>query len=386
MKLPEGFVAWGGHCGIKEKAPDFAILSCPDAVGSAALFTTCRVCAPSIEVGRAQRGSLKAFVINSGNANACTGDVGLRDVLNTRSYAAAQLGLSEREVLVSSTGKIGTPLPMEAIFNGIEKGVPKLSAGSFINFAKAIKTTDLVHKLATREITIGRKKVLLSGASKGSGMIEPNMATMLAYIATDADISSALLQRCLKKAVARSFNSISVDGHMSTNDTCAIMASGRSAAITKKNIAAFQEALDSLCLELAQKIIWDGEGATKFVTVEISGACNQTEARAMARAIGNSPLVKTAIHGEDPNWGRIVSAAGYSSQSFEPQKAQLQLNGVTVFEKGVPVIENIPAAEKAVKAKELHILLRCNSGRAQGLLYTCDLSREYIAINADYHT
>ncbi len=386
MKLPEGFVAWGGNCGIKKETPDFAILACPEAVASAAVFTTCTVCAPSIEIGRKQRSKLKAFVINSGNANACTGEIGMRDVLNTRSYAAKKLNLKENNVLVSSTGKIGTPLPMNAIFMGIDTGTKHLHKNNFINFAKAIKTTDLVHKTAYRQFKIGQKTVTLTGASKGSGMIEPNMATMLAYIATDANITSGLLQKCLKKAIASSFNSISVDGHMSTNDTCAIMASGKSANITASSLTKFQKALNSICLELAQKIIWDGEGATKFVTVEITNAKSDTDARKIARAIANSPLVKTAIHGNDPNWGRIVSAAGYSSKTFNPNKAQLNLNGITVFSKGLPVLKNITAAEKAVKPKELHIILNCNNGKGHGIIYTCDLSREYITINADYHT
>jgi len=393
---PLGFKASAVHAGLKTtQTPDVGLLVCDALATAAAVFTTNKVFAAPVKIGREHvaKGRLRGVVVNSGNANACTGRQGERDALSMCSTAAKLIGCASAEILPSSTGIIGHLLPMEKMTSGIRAAAADLgdSAEHAVRFADAILTTDLTRKAAAIEVKIGKQMVRIAGVCKGSGMIGPHMtlhATMLAYLTTDARIAPPLLRKLLARACEGSFNSVTVDDHMSTNDTAAILASGAAgvAVSTKKEIERFAGALEEVCKSLAYQIAADGEGATKVVAITVSTAASDKAAKAIARAIANSPLVKCAMHGNDPNWGRIVSAAGLCGVPFDADLCKLTLQGTAVFRRGRPLVFDAAAVSKKMDAREVGVHLQCGLGKASATVWTCDLSREYITINADYHT
>ncbi len=398
ITAPRGFKAAGGTFGIKVSGkPDLALIAADVPCRVAAVFTTNKVKSEPVAVNQKHvaRGACRAIICNSGNANASTGKRGTADALAMCNAVADQLGCKPSEVLVNSTGIIGHHLPMQKILPGIAVLAGRLAAGPAADAeaAIAIMTTDLVPKAAVRRIKIGGKTVTLGGICKGSGMIAPNMATMLAFITTDVAIAAAPLRAALKAAVNAdaSFNRISVDQHTSCSDTVAILASGLAgnASINSTTSAAFRAfaaALADLSRDLSYQIVKDGEGATRVIRVRVTGAKSDSDALKIARAVADSPLVKTAAHGGDPNWGRIVTAAGYAGAAVNPLKLSLKLGPVAVFQRGEPVKFDLPKVQQIVAAKEVLYDLSIGLGKARTEVLTCDLSRDYIAINADYHT
>jgi glutamate N-acetyltransferase/amino-acid N-acetyltransferase len=393
---PAGFRAGGVTAGIKVSGrPDVALLLADQTAVAAGCFTRNHVVAAPVIVGREHLlgGRLRAIVINSGNANACTGQQGLKDARRMCALTADLVGCEAQQVLPSSTGIIGHVLPMDKVEAGIRSVAEEIgnSKEHSDRFMSAILTTDTRPKQAAVQVKIGKQQVTIAGVCKGAGMIGPRMgppqATMLAYLTTDADIPPARLQRAMTLAVNQSFNSVIVDDHASTNDTAIILASGRSSRVADAgDVRKFTEALAEVTQSLAIQIAADGEGATKVVKIVVTNAGSDAAARAIARNIANSPLVKCAMHGNDPNWGRIVSAAGYAGVPFDPDRAMLTLQKTVVFRRGRPVDFDAAQVSKALDAKEVVVHLNCNQGDSEATIWTCDLSREYVAINADYHT
>ena len=396
---PRGFIASGVRAGIKSSGnPDVGLLVCDTLASAAAVFTTNKVIAAPVKVGREHvaGGRLRAVVVNAGNANACTGPRGERDARRMCTLSADALGCEPNQVLPSSTGIIGHHLPMEKVQWGIQEASQSLgnSAEHALLFADAILTTDLKRKSAAVEFRIGRQSVRVAGVCKGSGMIGPGMslpekhATMLAYITTDAKIPASVLRRLVGQAADGSFNAVTVDDHMSTNDTALVMASGASGVKidSSRSLASFAAALSEVCQSLAYQIAADGEGATKVVKIVVKSAASDHAARKIARAIANSPLVKCAMHGNDPNWGRIVSAAGLAGVPFDPDRSALSLQGTVVFRNGQPVAFDADKLSAALRAPDVLAELTCRLGDGESTCWTCDLSKEYVTINADYHT
>jgi glutamate N-acetyltransferase/amino-acid N-acetyltransferase len=394
---PLGFRASGVSAGIKTtKSPDIGMIVCDSTATAAAVFTTNKVFAAPVKVGRENvaGGKLRGIVVNAGNANACTGEQGEKDARMMCHLVSIAIGCDERLILPSSTGIIGHLLPMDKIERGIAHAGHALGRDRehALRFSDAILTTDLKRKQAATTFKLGRQTVTLAGVCKGSGMIGPRMAlphaTLLAYLTTDAAIAAPLLRKLLGAAADSSFNAVTVDDHTSTNDTCALLASGASNAKIDlpRAVKAFTDALDEVCQSLAYQIAADGEGATKVVTIEVEGAATEAAARMIARTIANSPLVKCAMNGNDPNWGRIVSAAGYAGVPFDPEKATLSLQGTTVFRHGRPIAFDAAKLSKALAAPEVRVRLSCHLGQGQAKCWTCDFSKEYVKINADYHT
>jgi glutamate N-acetyltransferase/amino-acid N-acetyltransferase len=415
---PKGFRAAGATCGIKPSGkPDMAMILADHPCAAAAVFTKNRLPGAPVMVGRRhfRNGSAQAIVINSGIANDATGQQGVDNALATCKLVTQELtglhiSIKPRDVVPSSTGVIGPQLPMEKITRGVSKLVKKLARGPKADAAAArgIMTTDLTPKSANASLKLGTKTIRLGGIAKGSGMIAPNMATMLVFLTTDAAISPAMLKLALRQATTISFNRISVDQHTSPSDTVAVLASGlagnRTITRTGKAFDAFTEKLTSLCNTLAYQIVKDGEGATRVFHVAVTGARSQREADRVAKAVVDSPLVKTAVHGSDPNWGRIVTAAGYSGAPINPAKLSLAIagqtgkkatfgggcsGGVCVFDHGVPRLLSSAQErrlETAMKQKDVYFTLNLGRGTAAVNWLGCDLSREYIRINADYTT
>jgi glutamate N-acetyltransferase/amino-acid N-acetyltransferase len=402
---PLGFRAAGVAAAIKTTGKaDVGILACAQPAAAAAVFTTNKVFAAPIAVGREHiaGGKLRAIVVNAGNANACTGAQGLRDANKMCALTGKLLGCEPGLVLPSSTGIIGHLMPMEKVERGIAAASAALgnSAEHALNFAEAILTTDLKRKSAAVEFKLGKRTVRLAGVCKGSGMIGPHMsiagppappaphATMLAYLTTDAAVPAGLLRKLLAAATDQSFNAVTVDDHTSTNDTAVLLASGASQARVNspRAAAAFSAALSEVCQSLAYQIAADGEGATKVVAIHVRSAASLKAAQAIARAIANSPLVKCAMHGNDPNWGRIVSAAGLAGVPFDPDRAALTLQGTVVFRNGRPLPFDAAKLSELLKSPDVKVELTCRLGSAEATCWACDLSREYITINADYHT
>jgi glutamate N-acetyltransferase/amino-acid N-acetyltransferase len=397
---PRGFVASGIYAGIKTRqTADVGLLLCDRPATAAAVFTTNKVFAAPVKVGRehVKSGKLRGVVLNSGNANACTGKQGEKDARRMCELAASVAKCKTPEILPSSTGIIGHLLPMEKISRGIMEAGQYLgsSAEHALLFNDAIMTTDTRRKRAAVEFKVGRQKVTLAGICKGAGMIGPRMllpgtkhATLLAYLTTDAQIAAPLLRKLLQQATDTSFNAVTIDDHTSTNDTACLLASGYSKAkiTTPKSAKTFADALTEVCQSLAYQIAADGEGATKVVTITVRQAKTQSHAFAMAKAIADSPLVKCAMHGNDPNWGRIVSAAGLAGVPFNPDKATLTLQGTVVFKTGTPVPFDESTVSDSLKVAEVKVDLACRLGQAEATVWTCDLSKEYVTINADYHT
>jgi len=390
--FPKGFKVGAGRGGLKRKGDDVILIAAEVPCAAAGIFTTNRMCAAPVKLSRrlVATGRARAVVANAGNANAATGAAGMRDAQGMCALAAEALSCGADEILVASTGVIGRPLDMEKVRAGIEAAASRLAATSeaAAAAARAIMTTDTRPKAAQREISVGGCDVRMGAIAKGAGMISPRMATMLAFITTDAKIEPRALKEILAGAASRTFNRVTVDGDMSTNDTLIALASGLSAApeiAGGEARARFAEAIEEVCLELAKAIAADGEGATKFVEVRVSGAADDESALIQARAIANSPLVKTALFGCDPNWGRVLAAAGYAGVPFEEEKAVLAFNGVTSFAKGSPEPPS-DALRAAMEEKEIIIELDLGLGEGRAAVYTCDYSYDYIRVNAEYHT
>ncbi len=391
-----GFRAAGIRVGIKPKSAkrDLALIVSDVPTAVAGVFTKTTVPGAPVVVSRERVGvgCARGVVINSGCSNVATGVRGIRDAKKMAALAAKAVGCNPDAMLVASTGVIGVLLPMPTLERGIPLAARELASDGFAKVADAILTTDTVRKVAVRRIRIAGRDVTLGGVAKGSGMIEPNMATMLAFLVTDAAIAPNYLQRLLREAAAQSFNRVSVDGEGSTSDMALLFANGVAGnALIKSDRApgakAFAQALNSLTRELAQSIARDGEGATKLVTVQVTGAVSQGEAERAARRIANSLLVKTAVFGGDPNWGRILQTVGAEGLKLELSRAAVRIGGVAVFQTGRPCG---PAAVKraAEKLQEKEVLLAVHLGVGQGSaeVWTCDLSYDYVRINAEYTT
>jgi len=391
---PKGFYAAGIHCGIKKVKKDLALLFSSEPACAAGIFTTNKVPAAPVLVDKQQlemSSSFRAILVNSGNANACTGERGLNDAWSMVDSTASALGIHRKEVLVSSTGVIGQYLPMAPIEAGIAEAVSMLDAGAHTSAAEAIMTTDKFPKELSVRFDLGGVEVTIGGMAKGSGMIAPNMATMLAFITTDAAISAGLLQSSLKDAADHSFNRISVDGDTSTNDMVLMLANGMAGNRELSDPAdlrfqTFYEALEYLLVRLCKMIVVDGEGATKFIEIHVTGASSEQAAVQAAKAIANSNLVKTAIHGEDANWGRILAAVGYSGIDFNPADVEIFFGDVPILRKQYLIDFSEEAAKRVLMQREIKITVDLCQGAASASFWTCDLSKDYVAINANYRT
>ncbi|MCC6446661.1 MAG: bifunctional glutamate N-acetyltransferase/amino-acid acetyltransferase ArgJ [Armatimonadetes bacterium] len=389
---PAGFAAAGVRAGIKRQGRDIALIVSEVPATAAAIFTTNRAQAAPVQVSRetAAGGRARAIVANSGNANACTGEGGLEDARRMAAITAEQAGIDPGEVLVASTGVIGHRLPMEKIASGIAEAARHLGRENAEAVAEAIMTTDTFAKSAAVAFEVGGRTVTVGGIAKGAGMICPQMATMFCFVTTDLAISAPMLRSALRKAADQSFNCLTVDGDMSTNDTMFILANGQAGnpAIEAEGpeMESFQTALDDVCLKLARMMARDGEGATKLVVVEVEGAADNREARQAAMTIANSPLVKTALFGCDPNWGRVVAAAGRAGIAFEVEKTTVRFGPVTVMEKGTPLAFDAEAARAYLDKEEVALRVEMGLGAGRATVYTCDLTYDYIKVNAEYHT
>jgi glutamate N-acetyltransferase/amino-acid N-acetyltransferase len=386
-----GFVAGAVPAGVKEAGTtrfDVAVIaSTAEHCHAAAVFTTNQVIAAPCLITRkhVSKGHLRGIVVNSGNANACTGPQGERDALAMAMAAGTLLGVDPELVAVASTGVIGVQMPMDRITPAI--GRVTLSESGWDDASRAIMTTDTKPKVAQREVTLSGGAVRIGGMAKGAGMIHPNMATLLAFVTTDALIDSAALRPMLRSAADDTFNAISVDGDTSTNDTLLVLANGASGVrVGTLDGPAFLDALTAVCLDLARGIVADGEGVTKVFEVRVSGAASDGDARLSARTITTSNLVKTAIHGADPNWGRILAAAGRSGAKVEASKASIRIGGIAVYENGEPCAFDPGAVRAVFEQPEIAITVDLGLGDATARAWGTDLSAEYVRINADYTT
>ncbi len=392
---PKGFLAAGVRCGIKKSGkPDLGLIVCPAGAKAAAVFTTNKITSATVQVSKRHIKSptISAVVVNSGNANCCSGQSGIKNAINMCSETAKQIEIDPHNVLVASTGIIGEQLPIGKIAKGISKASAKLSASAAagLGFAKAIMTTDTKVKQGVRRLEISGKKVIIAGTVKGAGMIGPNMATTLCFITTDLTISKPLLARALKAAIDSSLNKLTVDGHQSTNDTAIILASGAAGnrAIVSQcpRYKRFAKALADLCDDLARQMALGAEGATRMFKVVVKGAATKADAAKAARAIANYPLVKCAVHGADPNWGRIICAVGSCGVRLKENKLSCKIGDISVFRAGKPVKFDAKKARKIMSQTEHTITVDLGAGRMSDFCYGCDLSKEYVTINADYHT
>ncbi len=394
ITAPKGFKASGVHVGVKRNPEllDLALVVSDTEAAAAAVFTTNLAQAAPVIVSREHLarsgGRARAFVINSGCANACTGDEGLRAAREMASETAGLIGCPVEHVLVSSTGVIGVALPMDSVRRGIPAAVAALGADHGDAAARAIMTTDPFPKEAAARMTAGDCSARIGGMAKGAGMIEPMLATMLGFVTTDAAVPRALLDRALREAVHDTFNAITVDGECSTNDCVMLLANGASdVRIDQTNYGEFVGALTGVCRSLALGIVRGGEGATKLVTVVVTGAASADEARKAAKAIANSPLVKTAVHGGDPNWGRLVAVAGRAGVRFELARAAVAIGATVLLRDGRPHDEAAPEAAEYLKTNtDIELTVHLGAGSASSKVWTCDLSAEYVHINADYRT
>jgi glutamate N-acetyltransferase/amino-acid N-acetyltransferase len=394
LALPSGFRTSAVACGLKSDPTtlDLSLFVSDVPASAAGVFTTNRVVGAPVLVSRERvpAAVVRAVVINSGNSNACTGEQGVRDARGMAADLAGRLGCDEQAVLVCSTGVIGRPLPTDRIAAGMLRAFEQLesSVTALEASARGLMTTDTFPKLATRSVTIAGRTATLTGVCKGAAMIAPHMATMLAVVMTDARIPPELAQSWLRQAVDDSFNCISVDGHMSTSDSVLLLANGQSGISAEEAAAggALNSALKELCRELSQLIIRDAEGAGHFVIVDVRGLPTRDAARQIARAVCESALVKTAIAGNDPNWGRIVSAAGYAGVDFHPRDCSLSINGTRLFATGQPVPFDAAAVSQGMKSGQVHIELQFTRGDAFIRMWTSDLTAEYVRLNADYTT
>jgi glutamate N-acetyltransferase / amino-acid N-acetyltransferase len=390
VTAPQGYLAAGVSAGIKKKGLDLAVLFSSRPASSAGVFTLNRILAAPVILSKenlnASRGRSRAVLINSGCANACTGERGMQDSILSAQCLASHLNVEPAQILIASTGVIGAFLPVPKLLKGISAAVSALNSQGGTAAARAIMTTDTKEKYIAVEGRIGGKTVRIGGMAKGSGMIHPQMATMIAVISADVKISPKELSTLLRRVNDRTFNCLTVDGDTSTNDTVFLMANGASeaAVVDNRSRSFFEKGLEIVCEYLAKSIAEDGEGATKLVEVHVRGANDFETARKVAKTIANSSLVKTAIYGEELNWGRILCAAGYSGIPFDPERIALSLNGIPIFRNGSPVGSTRSRAEKAMKAHEIQIEVDLAVGRSSARVWTCDLSHDYININASY--
>lgn len=390
ITAPQGYLASGVSAGIKKRGLDLAVVFSSQPASGAGVFTRNQIQAAPVVLSRenlkASRGRVRAILVNSGCANACTGEEGMQDALITTRCLASHLNVDPAQVLVASTGVIGSFLPVPKVLKGIASAASALNSDGGSAAARAIMTTDTCEKSVSVEGRIGGKTVRIGGMAKGAGMIHPNMATMLAFITTDVRIAPRELGKVLRRAADRTFNCLTVDGDTSTNDTLLVLANGASDAVAQdgRSLSYFEKGLTLVCEELAKSIARDGEGATKFVEILVRGASDFEAARTVAKAVANSPLVKTAIYGEEFNWGRIVCAVGYSGIPFDPERVSLSLNGIPVFRAGAPVTSTRSRAEKAMKGHDLLIEVDLAGGRGTARVWTCDFSHKYVDINASY--
>ena len=389
-----GFRSAGVRCGIKARGPDLALIASDGPAHAAGVFTQSTVVGAPVSLSRerVRRGVVRAIVANSGCSNVAMGARGMRDARTMTALAARTVGCRPDEVLVASTGVIGHPLPMEKIEAGILAAGRALRPEGLSKAARAILTTDLTPKCASLRTRIDGRTVTLAGIAKGSGMIEPNLATMLSFLITDAAVAPPLLRRLLRAAADESYNRVTVDGETSTSDTVFLLANGRAGNsllrdATSAGARRFAGVLGELTRELARAIARDGEGATKLVTVRVSGARRADDALRAARRIANSMLVKTALFGGDPNWGRILQTAGAAQVAIALDRAEVRLGGVTVFRNGSPTgAAARRRAGRALARKEVDVELDLGAGRHAATVWTCDLSYDYVAINAEYTT
>ncbi|HPG41624.1 MAG TPA: bifunctional glutamate N-acetyltransferase/amino-acid acetyltransferase ArgJ [bacterium] len=392
ITTPQGFKASGVHCFIKQTGPDLALIASDTPCSVAAMFTTNRVPASCIIIDRekAETGRGQAIVINSGNANACTGQQGLADSREMAALAAAELHIDPALVYVASTGVIGHHLPMQLIRDAMPQAGAALSYDGGMDALRAIMTTDTRPKHLVVSFELDGKSCSIGAIAKGSGMINPNMATMICVMTSDVAIEQPLLLAALREAVSVSFNMLTIDGEMSTNDCIFLFANGQ--AKNKKITAAnsdyqiFKNALNALAIAMTKKIARDGEGATKLVTVTVDQAQSHAEAEKAAKAIANSALVKTAIFGQDPNWGRVVQAIGASGVQVDADHFHIQFAGITVAENGSAIAYDQDKMRAAQQQEEIRIYAGLGAGQESATVFTCDLTHDYITINADYHT
>jgi len=395
--LPRGFRFAATACGLKKTgALDLALLASDVPASAAAVFTQNLVVAAPVVVSKnhlkVSKGRMRAVIVNAGNANCATGAAGYAVSTRTVEETATRLNCRPDEVFVCSTGVIGVQLPIEKILRALP-GITRNrrpSARSFAEFSLAICTTDTRPKTAAASFKMVGKRIHLIGCAKGAGMIHPNMATTLAFVATDANISPSLLQKTLREVTTRTFNAISIDGDTSTNDTLLVMANGAAGAppIQSDSSAhrAFTRALEDVCHSLALQIVADGEGAQRVIEIEVRGARNEAAAKRIGQTIATSPLVKTAFAGGDPNWGRIYAAAGRAGVKFDPARVDIQMAGIPVLRRGQPLDFNERAASNRLLENNVHIVLNLHAGRASARYWTCDFTAEYVRINASYRT
>lgn len=388
---PMGFYADGIHCGLKKKKLDLGWIFSEVPASVAGVFTTNQVQAAPVAESKkvVKSGKIQGIIVNSGNANACTGATGSANAQEMQKLAGEKWGISPSLVAVASTGVIGHQLPMDKIAKGIED-LHQSEVKQAEDFQQAILTTDTSEKTITVQTVIDGKTVTISACGKGSGMIHPNMATMLGFVTTDVAISSDLLQQLLKDLTEVTFNQITVDGDTSTNDMVLVMANGmaENSEIQDKNqnYHTFKESLALVLTELAKMIAKDGEGATKLIEADVKGAKTASEARMIAKSIVGSMLVKSAIFGKDPNWGRILCAIGYSGVDFDPETVTIKLADQVVFSKGNPVLFDSEKMAENLNEEEIKIEVTLQAGKAFGQAWGCDLTYEYVKINALYHT
>ena len=391
VTTPQGFRAAGVRAGIKANGPDLALVVSDGPASAAAVFTTNRVQAAPVLVSREHLarsgGAARAIVANSGCANACTGDAGVQAARTMARETAQLVGCPPEQVLVASTGVIGVALDIDAVRVALPSAVAALGFEQGGAAARAIMTTDPFPKEAAARVTIKGRTITIGGMAKGAGMIDPMMATMLAFVTTDAVVPRPLLDRALRDGVNDTFNAITVDGECSTNDCVLLLANGASEAIVDDSCyEAFAHALRMVCLRLALGIVRGGEGATKLVTVTVTGGASAAEARRAAKAIANSPLVKTALHGGDPNWGRLIAVAGRAGVELDLAHAAVAIGPVVLFKGGRPFDAAAGEAADYLKNDEVSVSVDLGAGAATAVVWTCDLSAEYVRINAEYRT
>ncbi len=393
ITFPQGFKAAGVKAGIKKSGNlDLALIYTEKEAAVAGTFTKNQVAAAPVYVSKevVKGGKAHAICANAGCANACTGEQGLADARAMAKEAADAVGCAANEVIVASTGVIGVQLPMDKVKKGVKAAAAELSENGSVNAGNAIITTDTYSKACATEVEIGGKKVRFGAIAKGSGMIQPDMATMLCFITTDAAIDQPLLQAALSEVVEVTFNMISIDGDMSTNDMAIVLANGAAgnATITKKDkdYEIFRDTLKELCTGLSQRIAADGEGATKFLTIHVTGAKTFESAKQVGMSVAKSPLVKTAFFGEDPNWGRVICAVGYSGVPMEPEKTVVKFGGIAVYDKGVGAKFDEAALRKVMAEHDVVIDVELGLGNAEATVWSCDFSYEYVKINGEYHT
>jgi len=389
LKLPKGFYASGVRAGIRKKRPDLGLIVAENGANAAAVFTQNRFQAAPVVLAKSSlkksRGRVKAVIVNAGCANAVTGKPGLEAAKRVRKRAAELLRSDLDEIFLASTGVIGVVLPDKKVTDALPDAMARLSSGGISAFSHAILTTDVGPKVAQATFNMGGKRARVVGVAKGAGMIHPNMATMLAFVMTDAALPPAALKKALKEAVDGSFNAISVDGDTSTNDCVLLLASG-SVGSAESHLAEFQRALNAVCRELAWMIVRDGEGATRVMELEVRGARNDRDAWLAAHAVATSPLVKTALHGGDPNWGRILAALGRSGARFSIRRVSLNAGPVTLVRNGDPANYREKDAARVFARERVPITLDLGSGNARAVILASDLSHDYVSLNADYRS